>query len=66
MNLLSIVWGVWAFLIDKTMNVDDSLKFAINLLKEKKLIQNGDRVVQVSSLPLYDFGGVNTIKLSTV
>ena len=66
LNQLSIVWGVWAFLIDKNRNVDDSLKFAINLLKEKKLIQNGDRVVQVSSLPLYDFGGVNTIKLSNV
>ncbi len=63
---LSIVWGVWAFYIDKDLNVDDSMKYSIDILKAKSMIHSGDIIVQVSSLPLYGFSGVNTIKLSTI
>ncbi len=63
---LSIVWGVWAFFIDRELSVDHSFEYSINLLKKKSLIKDGDIVVKVSSLPLYDPEGVNTIKLSYV
>ena len=63
---LSIVWGVWAFYIDKQLGVDSSFEYSINTLKEKSLLQDGDIVVKVSSLPLFDPEGVNTIKLTRV
>jgi pyruvate kinase len=63
---LSIVWGVKAFYIDANRHVDDALNYSIKTLKQKKLIRNGDIVVHVSSLPLYDFRGVNAIRLSYV
>ena len=63
---LSIVWGVWAFYIEKELGVDSSFEYSINALKEKSLIQDGDIVVKVSSLPLFDPEGVNTIKLTRV
>jgi pyruvate kinase len=63
---LSIVWGVWAFYIDAGRDVDDAFNFAIKTLKHKKLIDTRDRIVYVSSLPLFDYRGVNTIKLGHV
>ncbi len=66
MKQLSIVWGVWSFFIDKNLSVDDSMAYSIKTLKEISVLKDGDNVVQVSSLPLYDIKGVNTIKLSSV
>lgn len=63
---LSLVWGVWAFYIDKELGVDNSFEYSINVLKEKSFLKDGDMVVKVSSLPLFDPEGLNTIKLSCV
>jgi pyruvate kinase len=63
---LSIVWGVKAFYIEADRPVDDALNYSVKTLKELKYIVNGDIVVHVSSLPLYDFRGVNAIRLSYV
>jgi pyruvate kinase len=63
---LSIVWGVRAFYIEADRDVDDAFNFSIKTLKHKKLIDTGDIIVHVSSLPLFDYRGVNTIKLSYV
>lgn len=63
---MSIAWGIRAFFIDADRDTDDAFNFAIKTLKNDKLIKNGDTVVHVSSLPLFDHHGVNTIKLSYV
>lgn len=65
-NQLSIVWGVRAFYIDPVLTVDEAFGFSLTTLKTKQLIRNGDIVLHVSSIPLYDFNGVNTIRLSYV
>ncbi len=66
MRQLSIVWGVRSFYIDPNRDVGDALDFSVKTLKKKKLIRNGDVIVHVSSLPLYDIQGMNTIRLSYV
>ncbi|MBN1598687.1 MAG: pyruvate kinase [Bacteroidales bacterium] len=63
---LSIVWGVRAFYIDPNRDVDDAFAYSLKTLKHKKLIKNGHIIVHVSSLPLFDFQGVNAIRLSYV
>ncbi|MBN1952861.1 MAG: pyruvate kinase [Bacteroidales bacterium] len=63
---LSLVWGVRTFHIEAMKDVDSALDYAVNTLKKLNLVKHGDRLVQVSSLPLFDFEGVNTIKLTHV
>jgi pyruvate kinase len=65
-NQLSLVWGVRAFYIEPERDVDDAFKYSIKIPKQNKLISNGDLVVHVSGLPLFEMTGVNTIKLSYV
>lgn len=66
MRQLSIAWGVRAFFIDPNRDVGDALDYSVKVLKKKQLIKNGDLVVHVSSIPLYDIQGMNTIRLSYV
>lgn len=66
MKQLSMVWGVRSFFIDANRAVDDAFDFSITSLKKKNLIKNGDIVVHVSSLPVFDLQEVNTIRLSYV
>ncbi|MBA7527866.1 hypothetical protein ES705_20045 [subsurface metagenome] len=63
---MSIVWGVRAFYIDPDNDAAEAIDFSIRTLKHKKLIADGDVVLHVSSLPIFDFQGVNTIKLGYV
>ena len=63
---LALVWGVRAFYIDPNRDLEDAMDYSVRFLKQKKLIGNGSIVVQVSGLPLFDTGGVNSIKLSYV
>lgn len=63
---MGIVWGIRAFFLDPHRDLGDAVDFSIKTLKHKKLIQNGDIIVHVSSIPIFDPQGVNTIKLSYV
>jgi pyruvate kinase len=63
---LSLVWGVRAFYIESGQDIDDAFDYSVKSLKEKKLIRNGDAIVLVSSIPLFDSRGVDTIKLCYV
>lgn len=63
---MGIVWGIRAFFLDPHRDLGDAVDFSIRTLKHKKLIQNGDIIVHVSSMPIFDPQGVNTIKLSYV
>lgn len=63
---MGIVWGVRAFFLDPHRDLNDAFDFSIKTLKQKKLIRNGDIIVHVSSLPMFDPNGVNTIKISYV
>jgi pyruvate kinase len=63
---LGIVWGVRAFYVDPNRDLGDAFEYSVKTLKQKKLISNGDIIVHVSSIPIFDPVGVNTIKLSYV
>jgi pyruvate kinase len=63
---LSLIWGVRAFFMDASKSIDVQFRRSIDILMKKALIKTDDLVVHVSSLPLFDPDGVNTIKLSYV
>ena len=63
---LSIIWGVRAFYMDHDSNAASAVSISIETLKQKGLIKKGDIVLHVSSIPIFDKAGVDTIKLSYV
>jgi pyruvate kinase len=63
---LSLVWGVRAFYTDEYQNIEEYINHSIEFLLEKNLIQHGDVVVHVGSIPLLERGKTNMLKLSYV
>jgi pyruvate kinase len=63
---LSIIWGVRAFLTEHDVNAASAVENSLEILKQKGLIRTGDIVLHVSSIPVFDKSGVNSIKLSYV
>ncbi len=64
--MLSLVWGVRAFLSSDQPNIEDYINHSINFLKGKNLIHTGDVIVHVGSVPLLKKGKTNMMKLSYI
>lgn len=64
--MLSLVWGVRAFHLESSKNIEDYINASIEFLKNKKHIQSGDVIVHVGSIPLQKKGKTNMLKLSVI
>ncbi len=64
--MLSIVWGVKAYLADDKKNVDDYVNHSIEYLKKKALISEGDVVIHVGSIPVLKRGKTNMMKITYI
>ena len=64
--MLSLVWGVRAFYTEEYNNIEEYINHSIDSLVEKNLIQPGDVVIHVGSIPLMERGKTNMLKLSFV
>ncbi|MEN9399644.1 MAG: pyruvate kinase [Bacteroidota bacterium] len=63
---LNLVWGVRAFYYDKRISTDHTIADIKYLLKKAGLVQQGDLVINIASIPLEDLGSSNMLKLSYV
>jgi pyruvate kinase len=66
LSQLSLVWGVKAFYYNKRISTDHTIADIKYLLKKNGLLDVGDLVVNIASIPLEDLGGSNMLKLSYV
>ena len=64
LNTLSLLWGVQTFFYDKFESTDGSINDVNTLLKEKKLVEPGQIVINTASTPLHKKGRTNTIKVT--
>lgn len=64
--VLSLIWGVRAFLSEGDDNIDDYIDHSINFLKDKNLIKEGDVVIHAGSIPILERGKTNMLKLSYI
>ena len=64
LNTLSLLWGVQTFFYDKFESTDGSINDVNTLLKEKKLVEPGQIVINTASTPLHQKGRTNTIKVT--
>jgi len=65
-NLLSLVWNVRVFYYDKMSTTDQTMKDVLKILKDKNILNVGDRVVHTASMPIMERRKTNTIKISLV
>jgi len=63
---LSLVWGVRAFHYNKHISTDHTIADIKYLMRSEGLLNQGDLVINIASIPLEDLGSSNMLKLSYV
>lgn len=63
---LSLVWGVRAFYYDKKVSTDHTIADIKYLLRKMNLLEQGDLVINIASIPIEENGKSNMLKLSYV
>lgn len=61
---LNLVWGVQGFFYDKMVSTDDTISDIKLILKRDNLLQSGDLVINIASMPIEARGNTNMLKLS--
>jgi len=63
---LSLVWGVRAFYFAECANINDYIVYTEEFLVSQQLINKGDLVIHVGSIPIMERGKTNMMKLTRV
>lgn len=66
MNTLSLLWGVRGYYYNKFVSTDDTIADIKKIIKEKEVVQEGDFVVNIASMPITEKGMTNMLKLSRI
>jgi pyruvate kinase len=64
LGTLNLVWGVRAQFYDKIVSTDHTIADIKHILRSKKLVEKGDLLVNVASMPIAEQGMSNMLKLS--
>jgi pyruvate kinase len=64
LGTLNLVWGVRAQYYDKIVSTDHTIADIKHILRSKKLVEKGDLLVNVASMPIAEQGMSNMLKLS--
>lgn len=63
---MSLVWGVKSFFYDKMVSTDHTIADIKYILKKKKLVEDGDKLIHLASMPISEQGMTNMLKLGKV
>jgi pyruvate kinase len=66
LNTMNLCWGVKAFLYDRFVSTDVTIRDVIKILKKEKLVKRNDIVVNSASMPLREQGRTNMVKVTVV
>ena len=61
---LGLIWGVEGFNYDNTVSTDQTFQDQENMLKKAGLIESGDIFISTASMPIFDRGRTNMLKLN--
>ena len=64
LTLMNLVWGVQAFYYDKMVSTDHTIADIKYILKKKGLVQDGNLIINIASMPIAEQGMSNMLKLS--
>tara|TARA_B110000305_G_scaffold188381_1_gene210060 strand:+ start:2413 stop:3831 length:1419 start_codon:yes stop_codon:yes gene_type:complete len=63
---LSLIWGVRGFYYNKRISTDNTISEIKKILKRKGILEKGDMVINIASMPIESLGNSNMLKLSNV
>ncbi|MEE9349303.1 MAG: pyruvate kinase [Flavobacteriaceae bacterium] len=66
LSRLNLLWGVKAFFYDKMESTDQTIKDLENIAKQSGYVKNNDMVITLSSMPVFEKGMVNTLRLTEI
>jgi pyruvate kinase len=66
MTQLSLVWGVKCYYYDRMVSTDHTIADIIYILKKEGILNKGDYVINIASMPIEEKGKTNMVKLSQV
>lgn len=61
---LSLFWGIQSYLCDDFMYTNDAVEYTLTTLYDQKIIESGEIVVSVGTLPMNKKGNTNMVKFS--
>lgn len=66
LTTLSLVWGVRGFYYNRYESTDQTIEDIKRFIKREGLVQTGDLVINIASMPMKDKGRTNMMKLSYI
>lgn len=66
LTMLNLLWGVRAFYYDMQKSTDETVIQVNMLASNYGFVQQGDFVVNLNAMPVYESGKTNTLRLSTI
>jgi pyruvate kinase len=66
LSVLNLVWGVRVFYYKGSVSTDETILELQNILKENKMVDQNDIIINLASVPLDEQGRTNMIKLGRV
>jgi pyruvate kinase len=66
LNTLSLLWGVRGFFYDKFESTDQTISDVTNILKDQKLVEPGEIVINTAAIPIEKKAKTNMIKVTVV
>ncbi len=66
LNTLNLVWGVRCFAYNKFSTTDETVQDLVDILKEQKIVKEGDVVVNTGSMPIERRFRTNMMRVTVV
>lgn len=66
LRTLNLLWGVYAFYYDKWHTTDKTIHQVNDIAVKKGIIEKGNYIINLSSMPVREKGMVNTIRITEV
>jgi len=66
LTMLNLVWGVQAIYYDKFASTDETVVDINSIVKDKGYADEGESLVNLTSMPVKERGMVNTMRISTI
>ena len=66
MTQLNLLWGVKAFFYDGFESTDRTVEQINRIALDNKFLQKGDKVINLTSMPIDKKGMTNTLRISEI
>ena len=66
LNAVSLLWGVRGFYYDNWESTDNTIIEVNDILKSKKLVKQGDILINTAAIPMEAKGKTNMLKITVV